>query len=121
MHTALVGLVSALLLAGPAAASNDSGPPVVERILGRAAELELTDAQVQALRAIRDRRTHSLQALADRLRAAEGELTAAGTSDTLTLMQEIGRLQVLSGRDALQQLTPAQRRRWVEVQAQRTP
>ena len=79
------------------------------------------DAQVQALEVIRDRRLQTLATLQERLRRSEAQSTAAAAHDTLTLMQDAGRLQVLSAREALQQLSPAQRRRWVELQAQRTP
>ena len=110
--------------AGPSgvtrAAEPDAGAtPVVEQLLGHAAALELSDGQVAALQIIRDRRTRTLQALTERLRAVEGQSTAAAAHDATTLMQDIGRLQVLSGREALLQLTPTQRRRWVELQAQR--
>ena len=123
MRSALLSLISIALVCGAASASevDDSAPPIVEQLLARAAALELSDAQVQALQLIRDRRTQTLQVLRARLRAAEAQVTAAATHDTVTLMQEIGRLQVLSGRDALEQLTPAQRRRWVTLQARQTP
>ena len=123
MRSALLSLISIALVCGAASASkvDDSAPPIVEQLLARAAALELSDAQVQALQLIRERRTQTLQVLRARLRAAEAQVTAAATHDTVTLMQEIGRLQVLSGRDALQQLTPAQRRRWVTLQARQTP
>jgi len=123
MRSALLSLISIALVCGAASASevDDSASPIVEQLLTRAAVLELSAAQVQALQLIRDRRTQTLQVLRARLRAAEAQVTAAATHDTVTLMQEIGRLQVLSGRDALEQLTPAQRRRWVTLQARQTP
>jgi hypothetical protein len=123
MRAGVVGLISLLLLAPSATCGadvDDSAPPIVDQILTRAAALELSDAQVQALQVIRDRRTHTLQALAERLRAADAQSTAAAEDDTLTLMREMGRLQVMSGREALEQLSPAQRRRWVELQARTT-
>jgi len=123
MRSALLSLISIALVCGAASASevDDSASPIVEQLLTRAAVLELSAAQVQALQLIRDRRTQTLQVLRARLRAAEAQATAAAAHDTVTLMQEIGRLQVLSGRDALEQLTPAQRRRWVTLQAGQTP
>jgi hypothetical protein len=123
MRSALLSLISIALVCGAASASevDDSASPIVEQLLTRAAALELSAAQVQALQLIRDRRTQTLQVLRARLRATEAQVTAAATHDTVTLMQEIGRLQVLSGREALEQLTPAQRRRWVTLQARQTP
>ena len=121
MRAALVGLFGLLLLAPcvtRGADVDDSAPPIVEQILARAAALALSDTQVQALQVIRERRTHTLQALAQRLHTTETQSTAAAEHDTLTLLQEVGRLRVLSGREALQALTPAQRRRWVQLQAQ---
>ena len=102
-----------------AAEGDDAAAPIVEQVLGHAAALELSDTQVEALQIVRDRRARTLQALTERLRAAEGQSTAAAAHDTTTLMQDIGRLQVMSGREALLQLTPNQRRRWVELQARR--
>jgi hypothetical protein len=103
------------------AASTDSTPPIVDQLLAHATALELNDGQIQALEAIRERRIHTLATLQERLRGSEAQATAAAAQDTLTLMQAIGRLQVLSGREALQQLTPGQRRRWVALQAHRSP
>ena len=123
MRASLVGLASVVLLFSsvPARAeSDDSARPVVDQLLAHATALELSNAQVQALEAVSDRRVHTLATLQDRLRGSETQPTAAATQDTLTLMQDIGRLQVLSGREALQQLTPTQRRRWVELQAHPT-
>ncbi len=120
MRATLVGLASGVLLfisTVGGAESGDSAPPIVEQLLARATALELSDAQVQALEAIRERRLHTLAVLQDRLRSSEAQSTAAAAQDTLILMQDMGRLQVLSGREALQQLTPAQRRRWVALQA----
>ena len=120
MRAALVGFFSILLLAPCAtrgADVDDPAPPIVDQILARAAALELSDTRVQALQVIGERRTHTLQALRQRLHATETQSTAAADHDTLTLLQEIGHLQVLNGREALQTLTPVQRRRWVELQA----
>jgi hypothetical protein len=123
MRAALVGLASVVLLflsTTGGAEADDSAPPIVDQLLAHATALELSTAQVQALEVIRDRRVHALATLQDRLRGSETQPTAAAAQDTLTLMQDIGRLQVLSGREALQQLTPAQRDRWVALQARRT-
>jgi hypothetical protein len=124
MRVTLVALASVVLVfvaTTGGAEAEDSAPPIVDQLLARAAALELSAAQVRALETIRDRRVHTLAALQDRLHGSEVQSTAAAAQDTLTLMQDIGRLQVLSGREALQQLTPAQRDRWVALQARRIP
>ena len=124
MRTTLVGLASVVLLfvsTAGGAESDDSAPPIVEQLLAHATALDLSAAQIQALEAIRDRRAHTLATLQDRLHGSAAQATAAAAQDTLTLMQDMGRLQVLSGREALQQLTPAQRDRWVALQARPTP
>jgi hypothetical protein len=124
MRATLGGLASVVLLFRflPARAeSDDSAPPIVEQLIAHATALALSQTQLQALEAIRDRRVHTLATLQDRLRGSEAQPTAAAAQDTLTLMQDIGRLQVLSGREALQQLTPDQRRHWVALQAHATP
>jgi len=124
MRATLVVLASVVLLLicrTGGAESSDSAPPIVDQLLAHATALELSAAQVQALEVIRERRVHTLATLQDRLRGSEAQATAAASQDALTLMQDAGRLQVLSGRDALQQLTPAQRRRWVELQNRPTP
>ena len=124
MRATLVGLASVLLLFNSVPAGAESGvsaAPIVDQLLAHATALDLGNAQVQALEAIRDRRVHTLATLQDRLRGSEAQATAAAAQDTLTLMQDMGRLQVLSGREALQQLTPAQRRRWVELRTPPTP
>lgn len=118
---ALVGLLTFSTSTAHGVEQTASAPPVVVQILAQAAALDLTDAQIEALQRVRDHRDHTLAALDERLRAAEAQTTVGATNDALTLMQEIGRLRVLSGREALQQLTPAQRQRWVELQAHRTP
>lgn len=123
MRAALVGLISVLLFAPPATRGADvdgSAPPIVDQLLARAAKLELSDVQIEALQLIRQRRTHALQALGQRLQATETQSSAAADHDTLALLQEMGRLRVLSGREALQELTPAQRRRWVGLQAEQS-
>ncbi|MBP1688452.1 MAG: hypothetical protein H6Q33_4595 [Deltaproteobacteria bacterium] len=117
----LIGAVTFCASAAHAISQTDAPPPVVIQLLAQAGTLELTDAQVQALQLIRDRRDRTLAALDRRLRAAETDTTVGATNDILTLMQEIGRVRVLSGREALEQLTPDQRRRWVALQAGRTP
>jgi len=119
MRAALAGVAGVLAFLSVAAGGaevDDSAPPIVEQLLDQAASLGLTPEQIQAIEVIRDRRAHALAALAERLRATEVQTTAAAEHDTVALMQEMGRLQVLSGRDALQQLTPAQRQRWVTLQ-----
>ena len=124
MRATLVGLASVVLLFGSAATgaeSDDSAPPIVDQLLAHKTALDLSADQIQALETIRDRRVRTIATLQDRLRGSETEPTAAAAQDTLTLMQDMGRLQVLSGREALQQLTPTQRRRWVELRAQKTP
>jgi hypothetical protein len=124
MRATLAGLASVVLLfiaTVGGAESSDSTPPIVDQLIAHATALELNDGQIQALEAIRERRVHTLATLQERLRGSEAQATAAAAQDTLTLMQDIGRLQVLSGSEALQQLTPGQRRRWVELQAHPTP
>ena len=124
MRSALVGLASVVVFySSPIGGADvqDSAPPIVDQLLAQATALELSAAQVDALEAIRDRRAHTLAALRERLRGTEPAAEAAVAQDALTLMQEMGRLQVLSGREALQQLSPAQRRRWVELQAAQRP
>ena len=117
MRSALIGLCSVLLCAVPVAGEgHNSAAPIVEQLLAQAPALELSAEQIGALELIRDRRAQTLATLTERLRAAEAESTAAAAGDAETLMQEIGRLQVLSGRDALQRLTPAQRQRWSALQ-----
>jgi parvulin-like peptidyl-prolyl isomerase len=124
MRATLAALLGVLTVsATPARGVEQSGstPPVVVQLLAQAAALDLTDAQVQALQLIRDRRNQTLATLDERLQAAETQATVSAANDTLTLMQEIGRVRVISGREALEQLTPDQRRRWVALQAGRTP
>jgi hypothetical protein len=123
MRTTVAVVASTLLLVGSTAggAESDAAPPIVDQLLEHARALDLSDSQVQALQLIRDRRVHTLATLQQRLHAAEAQSSDAAQQDAVTLMQEIGRLQVLSGREALQQLTPAQRRRWVDIQAARRP
>ncbi|HVN86216.1 MAG TPA: hypothetical protein VMW17_15375 [Candidatus Binatia bacterium] len=115
MRLVLAGVAGTLVLISGVAggAEVDSAPPIVEQLLSRSAALELSSEQIQALEQIRERRAHSLAVLTTRLRSAEPPASAAAQRDEVALMQEIGRVQVLSGRDALQQLTPAQRQRWV--------
>jgi hypothetical protein len=62
-----------------------------------------------------------METLQQRLHATEAQPSAAAQQDAVALMQEIGTLQVLSERAALQQLTPAQRRRWVDIQTPPKP
>ena len=119
MRSALIGLSGIWLCAVPAvggAEVHDSAAPIVEQLLAQAPALELSAEQIAALERIRDRRAQTLAALTARLRSAESQSTAAAEGDAVTLMQEIGRLQVLSGRDALQRLTPGQRLRWSALQ-----
>jgi hypothetical protein len=124
MRATLVVIASALLplasIAGGAEAS-DAAPPIVQQLLAHAQALDLSDSQVQTLELIRDRRLHTLETLQRRLDATKAQSSAAAQQDAVSLMQEIGRLQVLSGRDALRQLSTAQRRRWVDLQAARKP
>jgi hypothetical protein len=124
MRAALIAFLAVVMVCpsvARGAEQTDSTPPVVVQILAQAAALDLTAAQVQALQLIRDRREQTLAALDKRLRAAETQATVGAGNDALMLMQEIGRMRVLTGRDALEQLTPDQRRRWVTLQAARTP
>jgi hypothetical protein len=122
MRAALICLACVLLLSGSAAGGqSEDAVPIVDQLLAQATALDLSAGQVKALERIRDRRVHTLATLQERLRGAEAQQTAAAAEDTVTLMREIGRVQVLSGREALQQLSPAQRRRWVELHAARTP
>jgi len=120
MRATLVSLASVVVLfvsTAGGAESSDSAPPIVDQLLAHAAALALSATQIQALEAIRERRVHTLATLQNRLRNSEAQTTAAAAHDTLTLMQDVGRLQVLSGREALQQLTPTQRRRWAAMAA----
>jgi hypothetical protein len=119
MPSASIGLIGILLFFAPAvggAEVDDSAAPIVEQLLARASALELGAEQIGALELIRDRRAQTLITLTERLRTAEAQSTIAAEGDVLTLMQAIGRLQVLSGREALQHLTPAQRQRWAVLQ-----
>ena len=120
MRSALVAFASVVVFYSSAAGGADtreSAPPIVDQLLAHATALELSATQVDAIEAIRDRRAHTLATLRARLRATETQSTAAAQQDTLALMQEIGRVQVLSGREALEQLSPAQRSHWVALQA----
>jgi hypothetical protein len=124
MRAALVALANVVLLftATPGGAeSGDSAPPIVDQLLAQATVLKLSAAQIDALDAIRDRRVHTLATLRERLRGAEAQTTEAAAQDSVTLMQEIGRLQVLSGREALQQLSAEQRLHWVQLHAAPKP
>ena len=115
---ALIGLFGLLLCSTPAAVGAegaDSASPIVEQLLAQAPALELGAGQIEALKLIRDRREQTLITLRERLRTAEAQSTVGAESDVVTLMQEMGRLQVLSGREALQHLTPAQRQRWAAL------
>ena len=119
MRTALAKCAGVLVFLSVAAGGADidrSAPPVVEQILSHAAALGLSPEQIQALEVIRDRRARTLDALAERLRVADSQTTVAAEQDAVAVMQEIGRLRVMSGQAALQQLTPAQRQRWVALQ-----
>ena len=123
MRAALVALASGVLLFASTpgeAESGDSASPIADQLLAQATSLELSAAQVEALEIIRNRRVHTLATLQERLRGTRAQSTAAAAQDTLTLMQDIGQLQVLSGREALRQLTPAQRQRWVDLHAGQT-
>lgn len=120
MHVALVGVLLALLLPLPVASASDpdgATPPIVDQLLAHAVGLDLSAEQVSTLRAISARRARTLTVLAERLRASEAQSSAAAEQDSVTLMQEIGRLRVLSGAEALRQLSAAQRQRWVELQS----
>ena len=66
MRATLVGLASVVLLFSSipgGAESDDSAPPIVDQLLAHATALALSNAQVQALEAIRDRRVHTLATL----------------------------------------------------------
>lgn len=124
MRSALIALLGAVAVSAAVARAvgqTDAAPPVVVQLLAQAQALDLTSEQIQALQLIRDRREQTLKALGKRLRASKAQTTLGANNDTLTLMQEIGRLRVLSGREALEQLTPEQRQRWVALQIGRTP
>ena len=116
---AVAALVMCLLLGGMlhAAEPDTLAPAVVDQLLARAADLQLSAEQVGALRAISQRRVHTLEILEQRLRASEADSSATATQDSMTLMQEMGRLRVLSGAQALQQLSAAQRQQWIELRA----
>ena len=121
MPSALIGLIGILLFSVTpvrGAEVDGSASPIVEQLLAQAPALELDAEQVGALQVIRERRARTLITLTERLRNAEAQSTIAAEGDVLTLMQEIGRLQVLSGREALQHLTAAQRQRWAALQHQ---
>jgi len=121
MPSALIGLIAILLFSAPAGGGAEvdaSASPIVEQLLAQAPALGLGAEQIGALELIRDRRAQTLITLTERLRTAGAQSTVAAEGDVLTLMQEIGRLQVLSGREALQHLTPAQRQRWAALQSQ---
>jgi len=120
MPSALIGLIAILLFSAPAGGGAEvdaSASPIVEQLLAQAPALGLGAEQIGALELIRDRRAQTLITLTERLRTAGAQSTVAAEGDVLTLMQEIGRLQVLSGREALQHLTPAQRQRWAALQS----
>ncbi len=123
MHgKALIGLIALALLCSSAAGgagSTDSAPPIVDQLLDLRAQLDLSEQQVASLQAMSDRSRQTLQALTQRLRTSESTATAAGAENTKILLQEIGRLRVMTGRDALQVLTAEQRQRWVQLQAGR--
>ena len=119
-RSGLIGLTALALLCSSAAGgagSTDSAPPIVDQLLAHRAQLALSEQQVASLRAVSDRSSHTLQVLTERLRASETTATEAGTQNTKALLQEIGRLRVMTGRDALQVLTADQRHRWVQLQA----
>jgi len=121
---ALIGLTALALLCSSAAGgvgSTDSSPPIVDQLLAHRTQLDLSDQQIASLRAMSDRSRQTLQVLTERLRASETATTEAGAQNTKALMQEIGRLRVMSGRDALQVLTADQRRRWVELRTEHAP
>jgi hypothetical protein len=96
-------------------------PPIVDQLLVHATDLELTPEQIDTLRSMGVHRARALAALEARLRAVAEEDSAAAARDALTLMQEIGRLRVLSEAEALRLLSPDQRRRWVEVRPRDLP
>jgi hypothetical protein len=121
---ALIGLTALAFLCSSAAggaAPTDPAPSIADQLLARRAQLDLSEQQVASLRAMSNRSSHTLQVLTERLRASEATTTEAATHDTKVLLQQIGRLRVMSGRDALLVLTTTQRRHWVQLRAERTP
>ena len=113
-----------LLLSGSVARATDppaAAAPIVEQLLAHAADLQLGAEQIGALRTISERRTQTLKVLQQRLDASDAQASAAAAQDSMTLMQEIGRLRVLSDAEALRQLTTMQRQRWVQVHGHAEP
>jgi len=113
--------IAVLLIAGSVAGATDpeSAPPIVDQVLAYSAKLELTPEQIARLHAISERRAHKLDVLAHRLRTSEAQASAQSAQDSVGLMQEIGSLRVLSGAEALQLLSTAQKQRWVQLQTSR--
>ncbi|HUI27546.1 MAG TPA: hypothetical protein VL403_15800 [Candidatus Kryptonia bacterium] len=113
--------IAVLLIAGSVAGATDpeSAPPIVDQVLAYSAKLELTPEQIARLHAISERRAHTLDVLAHRLRTSEAQASAQSAQDSVGLMQEIGSLRVLSGAEALQLLSTAQKQRWVQLQTSR--